>query len=109
MNLEIRICRQSSNGDSRKVPKNGLPCYHVNDNISLQNIFKSNFHSFTNLLAPGGGSVQRQGLYLHRTTQHRETQTHSHAASRFEPAIPMFERPKTVLALDRAAIETGKL
>jgi len=23
-----------------------------------------------------------------------------------EPAIPMFERPKTVLALDRAAIET---
>jgi hypothetical protein len=27
----------------------------------------------------------------------------------FEPAIPMIERPKTVLALDRAAIETGKL
>jgi hypothetical protein len=25
----------------------------------------------------------------------------------FEPVIPMFERPKTVLALDRAAIETG--
>jgi hypothetical protein len=25
----------------------------------------------------------------------------------FEPAIPIFERPKTVLALDRAAIETG--
>jgi hypothetical protein len=24
-----------------------------------------------------------------------------------EPAIPMFERPKTVLALDRSAIETG--
>jgi hypothetical protein len=24
-----------------------------------------------------------------------------------ELAIPMFERPKTVLALDRAAIETG--
>jgi hypothetical protein len=27
----------------------------------------------------------------------------------FEPAIPMFERPKTELALDRAAIETGGL
>jgi hypothetical protein len=27
----------------------------------------------------------------------------------FEPAIPMFEGPKTVLALDRAAIETGFL
>jgi hypothetical protein len=26
----------------------------------------------------------------------------------FESAIPMFERPKTVLALDRVAIETGK-
>jgi hypothetical protein len=25
----------------------------------------------------------------------------------FEPAIPMFERPKRVLGLDRAAIETG--
>jgi hypothetical protein len=25
----------------------------------------------------------------------------------FEPATPMFERPKTVLALDRAAVETG--
>jgi hypothetical protein len=27
----------------------------------------------------------------------------------FQTAIPMFERPKTVLALDRAAIETGTL
>jgi hypothetical protein len=27
----------------------------------------------------------------------------------FEPAISMFERPKTVLALDRAAIETGPI
>jgi hypothetical protein len=26
-----------------------------------------------------------------------------------EPAIPMFERPKTVPALDRAAIETSDL
>jgi hypothetical protein len=25
----------------------------------------------------------------------------------FKPEIPMFERPKTVLALDRSAIETG--
>jgi hypothetical protein len=25
----------------------------------------------------------------------------------FETAIPMFEQPKTVLALDRSAIETG--
>jgi hypothetical protein len=27
----------------------------------------------------------------------------------FEPAIPMFERPKTVPALDRSAIETDHL
>jgi hypothetical protein len=25
----------------------------------------------------------------------------------YEPEIPMFERPKTVLALDGAAVETG--
>jgi hypothetical protein len=27
----------------------------------------------------------------------------------FEPVIPMFERPKTVLALDRVAIETDRM
>jgi hypothetical protein len=29
--------------------------------------------------------------------------------ARFEPGIPIFERPKTVLALDRSAIETGEI
>jgi hypothetical protein len=46
-----------------------------------------------------GGISPAQGLYLHRTIQHRKTQTNIH--------VPMFERPKTVLALDRSAIETG--
>jgi hypothetical protein len=36
----------------------------------------------------GGGSVQRQGLYLHRTTQHRKTQTHIHAPSRIQTCDP---------------------
>jgi len=31
----------------------------------------------------GGGSVQRQGLYLHRTTQHRKTQTHIDALNSY--------------------------
>jgi hypothetical protein len=35
-----------------------------------------------------GGSVQRQGLYLHRTTQHREPQTHIHAPSRIRNCDP---------------------
>jgi hypothetical protein len=43
-----------------------------------------------------------QGLYLHRTTQHRHT---SMLRAGFEPAILTFERPKTVLASDRSAIE----
>jgi hypothetical protein len=36
----------------------------------------------------GRGSVQRQGLYLHRTTQHRETQTHIHALSTIRTCNP---------------------
>jgi hypothetical protein len=40
----------------------------------------------------------------HNTEKHRHI---SMTRPGFEPAIPVFERPKTVLALDRAAIETG--
>jgi hypothetical protein len=43
------------------------------------------------------------------TTQHN-TEKHRHTSmlrAGFEPPIPMFERPKTVRALDRAAIGTG--
>jgi hypothetical protein len=54
----------------------------------------------------GGGISPAQGLYLHRTTQHRKTQRSMPRAG-FETAIPMFERPKTVLVLDCSAIETG--
>jgi hypothetical protein len=39
----------------------------------------------------------------HNTEKHRHT---SITRAGFEPVIPMFERPKTVLALDRSAIET---
>jgi len=38
----------------------------------------------------GGGSVQRQGLYLNRITQHRETQTHIHAPSKIRTCDPTF-------------------
>jgi hypothetical protein len=54
----------------------------------------------------GGGISPAHGLYLHRTTQHRRRQT-SMPQAEFETAIPMFERPKTVLALDCSATETG--
>jgi hypothetical protein len=55
-----------------------------------------------------GISPAPRPLPTHRTTQHRETQTHtSMLRAGFEPAIPMFERPKSVLGLDRAATETG--
>jgi hypothetical protein len=48
-------------------------------------------------------------LPIYRTTQHRKTRTHIYMPQvGFEPVIPVFERPKTVRALDRSAIGTGK-
>jgi hypothetical protein len=47
-------------------------------------------------------------LPVHRTaqTQNKRTQTSMRQVG-FEPMIPVFERAKTVLALDRAATVTG--
>jgi hypothetical protein len=56
----------------------------------------------------GRGISPTQGLYLHRTTQHRKKRGHtSMPRAVFEPAIPMFERQKTERVLDRAATGTG--
>jgi len=55
----------------------------------------------------GGGSARRKASTYtgqHNTEKHRHT---SMPRAGFEAAIPMLERSKTVLALDRAAIETG--
>jgi len=54
-----------------------------------------------------GGSVQRKAsIYTgqHNTERRRQT---SMPRAGFEHAISMFERPKTLLDLDRSAIETG--
>jgi len=54
-----------------------------------------------------GGSVQRKvSTYTgqHNTERRRQT---SMPRAGFEPAIPILERPKIVLALDCPAIETG--
>jgi hypothetical protein len=51
-----------------------------------------------------------QGLYLH-TGQHN-TEKHGNTSMPrvgFETTIPVFERPKTVRALDREAIGTGNI
>jgi hypothetical protein len=46
-----------------------------------------------------------QGLYLHRTTQHRETRTNIHALSGIRTRDPVYERsrptPQTARPLDR--------
>jgi hypothetical protein len=57
----------------------------------------------------GDQSVARQ-LPAHRRaqTQNKSTQT-SVPQVAFEPTIPVFERAKTVHALDRAATVTGTL
>jgi hypothetical protein len=55
----------------------------------------------------GHGIGPTQGLYLH-TEQHNTEQRGHTSMPRvgFEPAIPLFERPKTVRSLDRMAIGT---
>jgi hypothetical protein len=53
----------------------------------------------------GRGIGPSQGHYLLRAAQHRKMRTHTpmpRAGS--EPTIPVFERSKTVGALDRTAI-----
>jgi hypothetical protein len=56
----------------------------------------------------GGSARRKASTYTgqHNTEKHRHT---SMPRAGFENAIPMFERPKTVLALDRAAIGTGHI
>jgi hypothetical protein len=55
-----------------------------------------------------GFSPAPRPLPTEDNTTQRNTDTHIHARAGFEPAIPVFERPKTVLVLDRAAVETGE-
>jgi hypothetical protein len=56
----------------------------------------------------GRGISPTQGRYLHRTaqTQNKRTQT-SMSQVGFEPTIPVFERLKTVHALDRSDTVIG--
>jgi hypothetical protein len=60
---------------------------------------------------PRTGISSSQDLYLHTEHKHRiNTQnTHIHALVGFEPTITVFERAKTVHALDRAATVIGKI
>jgi hypothetical protein len=53
-----------------------------------------------------GSVLRKASTYTGKHNRERRKQT-SMPRGGFEPAIPMFERPKTVLALDRSAIETG--
>jgi len=66
------------------------------------------FRHLVGLLVRGITPVLRP-LTTHRTT-HTITEKGIHTSmfrAGFEPAIPMFERPKRILALDRATIETA--
>jgi hypothetical protein len=57
-----------------------------------------------------GRSAVASPLPTHRTaqTQNKRTQTFTHHAG-FEPTILMFERAKTINALDRAATKIGNV
>jgi hypothetical protein len=77
--------------------------------VPVQNLFSETYESIGQLV----GLLVRwigptQGLYLH-TGQHK-TEKRGHTSMRrvgFELMIPVFERSKTVRALDRSAIGTG--
>jgi hypothetical protein len=57
----------------------------------------------------GRGISPSQGHYLHRKLQHIKTADIYIPRAGFEPTIPLFERVKTVRALDGAASGTGTL
>jgi hypothetical protein len=57
----------------------------------------------------GCGISPTQGLYLHKSHNTEKRRHTSMPRAGFEPVIPVFERPKTVRALDRAAIGTGHI
>jgi hypothetical protein len=50
--------------------------------------FLGSIRHLIGLLGGGGGISPAQGLYLHRTTQHRTTQTNIHAPSRIRTYDP---------------------
>jgi hypothetical protein len=58
----------------------------------------------------GWGISPTQDLYRNTGQHNTETRRHTYMPrAGFETAIPMFKRPKTVLGLDRAVIETGRV
>jgi hypothetical protein len=63
------------------------------------------FGSIRHLVGLLGGGDQPSARPL--ATQDSTTQKDADMRAGFEPVIPMFKRPKTVLALDHLAIETG--
>jgi hypothetical protein len=67
------------------------------------------FRHLVGLLGRGISPAPRPVVWCLHTGQHNtEKRRHiSMPRAGFGPAIPMFERPKTVLALDRATIEIG--
>jgi hypothetical protein len=82
--------------------------------MDLQPLWISNVFQFLNLYTvgrtPWRDDPVAKPLPMHRTTrtQNKRTQT-SMPRVRFEPTIPVFERAKTVHALDRAATVIGCL
>jgi hypothetical protein len=79
---------------------------------SLKDLGRLTYRRFLELFKHMLGLLGRvispsQGLYLHRTTQHRKTRTHIHALSRIRTYDPSNQRTKTH-ASDHTATVTGK-
>jgi hypothetical protein len=87
---------------------NGLSIYRSTAPVDLGSVYSFLIHTESVGLL-GRGISPSQGRYLH-TVEHKtyskRTQT-SLLRMRFEPTIPVFERAKTVHALDHAATIIG--
>jgi hypothetical protein len=55
----------------------------------------------------GDQPCRKAATYTEDNTNAEETRTNIHASRGFEPMIPVFERTKTVHALDHAATVIG--
>jgi hypothetical protein len=73
--------------------------HHCPEDLDLKHHRLEGFVTFLDISV---GRLGRDGLFLHRTAQHRKSRISSMNPSGFELTIPLFYRPRTVRALDHA-------
>jgi hypothetical protein len=101
MSFLLCLTLRSSGADYSHIFQQSVYCSTTR--VDLGRFFSFLIHRQSSGLC-GQGISPSQGRYLH-TEQHKHrinTEKHPWARLKFEPTIPVFERAKTVHALDRA-------